>query len=44
MTAIENSLERAGSSPTSVGPLNLAELVQQHQATVWRYLRHLGAE
>lgn len=26
-----------------VSPMNLAELVRQHQADVWRYLRYLGA-
>jgi RNA polymerase sigma-70 factor (ECF subfamily) len=44
MTAIQEPLERAGASPTPAGALDLAGLVRQHQATVWRYLRFLGAE
>jgi RNA polymerase sigma-70 factor, ECF subfamily len=42
MTAIQDPLERAGS--TAADTFNLAGLVHQHQATVWRYLRFLGAE
>jgi RNA polymerase sigma-70 factor (ECF subfamily) len=41
MTAIEEPPERAESSVTSV---DLASLVQRHQAGVWRYLRFLGAD
>jgi RNA polymerase sigma-70 factor (ECF subfamily) len=44
MTATEAPPERAGSSPTPAGPGDLATLIHDHQAGVWRYLRFLGAE
>jgi RNA polymerase sigma-70 factor (ECF subfamily) len=38
MTAIQEQ-------PTATGtPMDFADLVQQHQAAVWRYLRYLGAD
>lgn len=44
MTAIEERSPLAQSPATSSEPCNLARVVQQHQATVWRYVRFLGAE
>jgi RNA polymerase sigma-70 factor, ECF subfamily len=54
MTAITEPPQRAGeqtlaendcqaSAVTPAAPLDLAALVQQHQAGVWRYVRFLGA-
>ena len=44
MTAIQDQPQRAGASPPPSGALNLADLVHQHQAGVWRYVRFLGAD
>lgn len=44
MTAIEERLPLAQSPATSSEPCNLARVVRQHQAAVWRYVRFLGAE
>jgi RNA polymerase sigma-70 factor (ECF subfamily) len=38
MTAIQEQ------PPQTCEPVDLAGLVQQHQASVWRYLRYLGAD
>ena len=37
-------LEAANLLPTRLSNSELAALVDQHQADVWRYLRYLGAE
>jgi RNA polymerase sigma-70 factor (ECF subfamily) len=37
-------LARAGPSTAPDEPADLAKLVGQHQASVWRYLRYLGAD
>ena len=46
MTAIEEppERERAGATPNATATLSLTELVQRHQAGVWRYVRFLGAD
>jgi RNA polymerase sigma-70 factor (ECF subfamily) len=43
MTAITEPPQRAGASPPPTNPFDLASLVHQHQAGVWRYVRFLGA-
>jgi RNA polymerase sigma-70 factor, ECF subfamily len=35
---------RARKSSTPTGPVNLAALIEHHQASIWRYLRYLGAD
>ncbi|MFO0789383.1 MAG: sigma-70 family RNA polymerase sigma factor [Pirellulales bacterium] len=47
MTAIteppQHETERAGASPPPPAEFDLARLVHNHQAAVWRYVRFLGA-
>src|SRR5688572_21249656 len=42
--AMHESSSRAGPSPTPTGPGDLAALIEHHQASIWRYLRYLGAD
>jgi RNA polymerase sigma-70 factor (ECF subfamily) len=48
MTAIQDQPQRAGTEPVGVSPppcaANLASVIYQHQAGVWRYVRFLGAD
>ncbi|MEX0641738.1 MAG: RNA polymerase sigma factor [Pirellulales bacterium] len=51
MTAIQDATDRAGSSDSpkeragaSSPPIDLASLIDRHQAGVWRYVRYLGAD
>src|SRR4051812_42537841 len=44
MTAIEEQAPLAKVAAMSGEPFDLARVVQEHQAGVWRYIRFLGAE
>jgi RNA polymerase sigma-70 factor (ECF subfamily) len=44
MTAIEEPPQRVGSPALPDEPIDLASLVRQYQAGVWRYVRFLGAD
>jgi RNA polymerase sigma-70 factor (ECF subfamily) len=44
MTAIEEQAPLAESPAMSSEPFDLARVVREHQAGVWRYVRFLGAE
>jgi len=42
--ATHESSSRAGQSPAPTGSVNLAALIEHHQASIWRYLRYLGTD
>jgi RNA polymerase sigma-70 factor, ECF subfamily len=46
MTAIQDQPPRAEAEPVEASPepANLASVIRQHQAGVWRYVRFLGAD